>query len=90
MSVKIMRAVYWVTFPVSAAFFTVFLFYSYFNNRIQDASLVKSTALFVLFLVLYITKTDREYMTKSIVLRVMGFVSCISGLMAMVLVISKA
>ena len=85
-----MRVVCYVTFPISAILFIVFSYYALLHNKMQEASTVKSAVLFVGVLSLYLSKVDRDYLIKSIPLRVLLCMSAASGVVAMFLIISKS
>ena len=82
MQSKIVRATYHLVLLVATIYFAVNILYLFTRHVAMDATLVKSTAVLVLFTGIYITSTDKKYLVESIILRIILFLSSILGLLA--------
>lgn len=88
MPLKLMRSLYYVFLSVAGAFFIANLYSIAFGKITHDDNLVKSTALLVMFLILYISKVDKDYLIKSIPLRIVMFISSLSGLVLLSMILN--
>ena len=80
MPLILLRSVCYIVFSVAAVFFAANLVFTARGHTLGDVSLVRTTGLLVMFLVLYMSKVDKQYLVKSVPLRVIGFVAAVTGL----------
>ena len=83
MSLVFMRVVSFIVLPISAVFFIANLVFTAYGKTLNDLAEIRSTVLVVGFLAFYMVKVDKEYLVKSIPLRVIGAIAGASGLVAL-------
>lgn len=82
----IKRFGYYVFLSIAGLFFLAQLIIGPSKARLNDGGLISSTALMVMFLVLYISKMDKAYLICSIPLRV---IMCVTGILGVILVVTS-
>lgn len=73
---------YYLVLVVSGLFFLAHIALGWASLRSGHDPLIKSTAVLVLFVVFFISQTDKAYLVSSIPLRVIMGVTCCLGLVA--------
>jgi hypothetical protein len=85
MLMTIKRIGYYAFFSISGLFFLTQLTLGSDSSRLSERGLINSTALLVMFIVLYISKMDKAYLIQSIPLRVIGGTTSLLGLILVVI-----
>jgi undecaprenyl pyrophosphate phosphatase UppP len=75
MSLKIVRVAYYIVFSLSALFFAYELAWSFRSGMAPNKSFIMGCVLLVGATVYGIAKTDKQYLIRSMPLRMVGFVS---------------
>ena len=88
MPVKLKRSIYYIFSSISGIFFVVNLYSLLIVGYIRDVSLVRSSLLLLGFLTLYISKADKDYLIKSIILRAIIGIAGLSGLVLIILTLN--
>lgn len=83
MSPIYMRVVCFLVLPISAVFFIANLVFTAYGKTLNDLPEIRLTALVVGFLAFYMVKVDKEYLVRSMPLRVIGATAGVSGLVAL-------